>query len=168
MESYSPSYFAFGSVDNETKGEVYVDRKLVRPGEAVFVTGFAYLLKKDKPSSVLDNANLQLVISPPFKKGEDKLTIPVEYDTVYGTIHANFTVPLDADIKDYSVALVNKTENRSKQIVSSTITVGDPRPPTATLSVSTPDFVTPEGPLKVSVSAQSFLGASVALAEITV
>lgn len=131
--------------------------------------GFAYLLNfTDAQSSVLSNANLKLIVSPPFQKGEDKLTIPVTYDETYGTIHTNFTVPSDADIRDYTVKLVNQTSSGNKGISSSRIVVGDPRPPTAQLTVSTPDFVTPEGPLNVSASAQSFLGSSVALAEITV
>lgn len=48
------------------------------------------------------------------------------------------------------------------------ITVGDPRPPTAQLTITTPDFVDPKGPLTVSASAQSFIGSSVAEAEITI
>ena len=94
---------------------------------------------------------VNVTVTPGFKPGSDApQVLPAQLNTTYGSFHVVIPVPAEAKAGEYSVSLVapkyknptpaQATDN-SAEIASQSITVGTPRPPTALLNVTVPDWV---------------------------
>lgn len=99
---------------------------------------------------------VNVTVMPNFKgtSDSDPLTLPVQLNTLYGSFHLVVPVPADAKPGEYSINLkvpktkpgaVSKlsgsTDDNSASIASVSVQVGNPRPPTAFLNVTVPDWV---------------------------
>lgn len=115
-----------------------------------------------------DTTTVALTLRTPFAPGEAPLSLPLTV-SAYSSVHTGFLVPATAPPGRYVVALETTQPgphaNAETQAVV-TITVADPRPPTAELVIDAPGTVAPGGVLVVALNATSFLGTNVANAEV--
>lgn len=115
---------------------------------------------------------VNVTVQPSFKGGSDApQVLPAQLNTTYGSFHLVIPVPAEAKAGQYSLSLVapkNKnpsaaqTSDDPAEIATVSITVGTPRPPTALLNVTVPDWVGDLSPgrglvLRVSSCATHFI-----------
>jgi hypothetical protein len=101
-------------------------------------------------------STVNVTVMPSFSGTADDtpLVIPVKLNASYGSFHVVIDVPAGAKPGQYSLNLnVPKTrsgaaaaasvsdDDNSASIASESFTVGNPRPPTATLNITVPDWV---------------------------
>ena len=86
-----------------------------------------------------------LTISPNLDKSNtNEMRVPIKIDPAYGSFHVNVTVPENAEVMDHSLALQLPAPSGGNGTVSEgsdSFSVKDPRPPTAVLNVTAPDWV---------------------------
>lgn len=84
-------------------------------------------------------------------------------DPAYGSFHLNLSVPAAAQISDYSLSLElpSQTGKGTVSEGSEAFSVKDPRPPTAVLNLTTPDWALPNATVKALIKVTSYLGADV-------
>ncbi|KAF6261957.1 hypothetical protein COO60DRAFT_1458856 [Scenedesmus sp. NREL 46B-D3] len=135
---------------------IVLDRQLVKPGDDLHLT---------------DNTHITAAVN-----------------TTFGSVHATLPVPKGASPAGYTVQLFTvrtATPSRPNAVVmaapaagsargaagdllaSASFTVGDPRPPTATLSIDAPAWVKPTDSVTVKLTAASYIGSDVSDADIT-
>eukprot|EP00878_Enallax_costatus_P008876 GHUV01009278.1.p1 GENE.GHUV01009278.1~~GHUV01009278.1.p1 ORF type:complete len:812 (+),score=180.05 GHUV01009278.1:182-2617(+) len=149
----TPSSYEDESLSYSYVGDLLVDRVIVMPADKLHVSGFVQ--ERTLPSNrlVLPSGlkTVNVTVTPGFKPGSDApQVLPVQLNTTYGSFHLVIPVPAEAKAGEYSVSLVapkyknptvaQATDN-SAEIASQSITVGTPRPPTALLNVTVPDWV---------------------------
>ncbi|KAF8068259.1 hypothetical protein HT031_001946 [Scenedesmus sp. PABB004] len=178
----TPSYYEDESLQYPYVGQLVVDRLLVMPGDTLHVTGF--LQERgglaDRLSLPAGLGSVGLSVQPPFVAGPDApplaLTAPV--NASYGTFHANIPVPAGAKPGEFTVTLTAprtrpgapapaKGSDGPAELASVTFTVGTPRPPTALLNVTVPDWAPPGATVEVLIAASSYLGATVSGADVS-
>ncbi|EFJ40727.1 hypothetical protein VOLCADRAFT_99419 [Volvox carteri f. nagariensis] len=114
--------------------------------------------------------------------------LPVVINGTTGTFHAEIVVPKDARLQPYILQLAVPSPGTSSAAItlpqplagaaelyswpavpgaSLTITVADPRPPTADLKLSTPAWSPPTSVVSFTATAVSYIGASVSGAALT-
>jgi hypothetical protein len=69
--------------------------------------------------------------------------LPVKVDPAYGSIHTTIPVPKAAQPVQYQVTL--KLPGSDAAVASAPFQVADPRPPTAVVNLTTPDWVRGRG-----------------------
>jgi hypothetical protein len=90
------------------------------------------------PPAGLTAANLS--VTPNFDASKyDPMKFLVAVDPAYGSIHANITVPAAAQLVQYEVALLLPPGGAS--VTTEDFQVADPRPPTAVLNLTAPNWV---------------------------
>lgn len=101
-----------------------------------------YLQRRDGVKLTLppsDVTTATLSVSPNFNASStDPVNFPVKIDPTYGSLHANFTVPAGAQLVQYQVSL---DIGSSRGAATESFQVADPRPPTAVLNLTLPDWV---------------------------
>ncbi|KAI8474281.1 MAG: hypothetical protein J3K34DRAFT_375003 [Monoraphidium minutum] len=157
-------------------GQLVLDRVLVQPGDALHITG--YLQARGSAGLSLPPASLTsatLSISPAWAAAESGPTrVTVAVDPAFGSFHANLSVPASAQLVQYEVALQLAPEaggggaSDRAAVASESFQVADPRPPTAVLNLTAPDWALPASAVKALIKVTSYLGADVSDATIRV
>ena len=159
-----------GSSGTPWAAELVLDRFLVSPGDALHVTG--YVQRRDGAKLSLPpaawGANATLVVSPNWNQSAsgEPVKIPVKIDPDYGSLHTNVSVPATAQLLQYEVSL--EIGGGSPAAATEQFLVADPRPPTAVLNLTAPDWAPPNATVKALITARSYLGADVSGAAIKV
>lgn len=118
--------------------------------------------KGDRLALPVGLTTVNVTVMPSFSGTTDDkpLVIPVKVNASYGSFHAIIDVPAGAKPGAYSLTLVTpKTRPRTAptasssssdddgaSVASESFTVGNPRPPTALLNVTVPDWVSAATP----------------------
>lgn len=114
-----------------------------------------YVQERTFPSNrlVLPTAlkTVNVTIQPGFKPGStEPLVLPAQLNTTYGSFHIIIPVPAEAKAGEYSLNMAtpkyknptpDEVDDNLAEIASVSITVGTPRPPTAVLNITVPDWV---------------------------
>jgi len=89
------------------------------------------------PPPSLKSATLS--VSPNWNSSNtDPVKFPVTIDPAFGSFHVNLSIPATAQLVQYELSLA--VENQTA-VATENFQVADPRPPTAVLNVTTPDWV---------------------------
>lgn len=186
MNTYEVLPVDQSAADENLHATLVVDRLLVKPGDDLHVTG--YVLHKTKGGVPTNEVlqRLQLVLAGGGlweinNEGEDSksITVTPNISQEVGSFHAIIRVPegIQMGMKQLQLVLnetsAGETANGAWQpprqtVASTAITVGDPRPPTADLTLLVPKRVSSQGTVKVGVHAQSYVGTSVSGASVEV
>uniref|UniRef100_A0A383WAS0 EGF-like domain-containing protein n=1 Tax=Tetradesmus obliquus TaxID=3088 RepID=A0A383WAS0_TETOB len=182
----TPSYYEDEALQYAYVGELVMDRSIVMPGDKLHITGFLQERsgKGDRLALPVGLTTVNVTVMPSFSGTTDDkpLVIPVKVNASYGSFHAIIDVPAGAKPGAYSLTLVTpKTRPRTAptasssssdddgaSVASESFTVGNPRPPTALLNVTVPDWSPPSSTVKVLIKASSYLGADVSGANIDI
>ncbi|GBF96123.1 hypothetical protein Rsub_08871 [Raphidocelis subcapitata] len=144
-------------------GVLALDRALVQPGDTLHVVGYLQARNGSRLSLPPPGTPATLLVSPAWNQSQSgpdsRARIPVKLTDDYGSFRANVSVPRTAGLLQYRVELV--VGNGSANLASEAFTVADPRPPTAVLNVTVPDWSMPNSTVKALVSIASYLGADV-------
>jgi hypothetical protein len=90
------------------------------------------------PPAALSSATLS--INPNWNASSPApVEVPVKVDAAYGSFHANVSVPKAAQAVRYEVTL--KLPGQDGSAANDAFQVADPRPPTAVVNLTTPDWV---------------------------
>lgn len=134
-------------------------------GDQVYVKGY---VRDVSPQgvSVRNTTNGEVTLAVGSWKGDSTAAsvVPLVIDPTYGSFDHVLRVPSDAQLSG-SVTLTLRQADTD--LASASVTVADPRPPTAELTMEAPAWVMPDGTLRANITAQSFIGASVADAPMT-
>ena len=89
----------------------------------------------------MTSANLS--VSPNFDSTKsDPMNFPVNFNPAYGSFMANFTVPPSAQLLQYQLTLqLPGDASGGVSVATEDFQVADPRPPTATLNLTAPNWV---------------------------
>ncbi|GMH44585.1 hypothetical protein BSKO_12537 [Bryopsis sp. KO-2023] len=140
----------------ENGATIVLDRALVKPGDTLHITGY---LKEPLPTPPL-----WIRIFPPFDpESFDNPTFPIELDEKFGSFQLEVPVPENATAKAYEATLLNSEDLN----VPDFFTVGDPRPPTVGLTVDAPRWSKPDAKVLVNITTESFIGAAIGDAKVT-
>ncbi|GBF96122.1 hypothetical protein Rsub_08870 [Raphidocelis subcapitata] len=162
---YIPSDADSGAAAEARKwaGVLALDRALVQPGDTLHVVGYLQARNGSRLSLPPPGTPATLLVSPAWNQSQSgpdsRARIPVKLTDDYGSFRANVSVPRTAGLLQYEVALV--VGNGTANLASEAFTVADPRPPTAVLNVTVPDWSMPNSTVKALVSIASYLGADV-------
>lgn len=98
-----------------------------------------------------DLKEVDITVQPGFKpSSSDQLVLPAKLNTTYGTFRLVIPVPAEATAGSYSLTLntpkykkpqPDQMDDNVAELATVSITVGTPRPPTAVLNVTVPDWV---------------------------
>lgn len=152
--------------------EFVLDRALVQPGDTLHITGYIQQAKGTRlslPPPSLTSATLN--ISPNLDKADtNQMRVPVKIDPAFGSFHVNVTVPANAEVLDHTIGLELPPPSGKGDKVSEgseSFSVKDPRPPTAVLNLTAPDWALPNATVKALIKVTSYLGADVSDATIS-
>ncbi|KAI8474284.1 MAG: hypothetical protein J3K34DRAFT_456831 [Monoraphidium minutum] len=165
-----------GDAGAKWSGQLVLDRALVQPGDSLHITG--YLQARGSAGLSLSPASLTsatLSISPAWAAAESGPTrVTVAVDPAFGSFHANLSVPASAQLVPYEVSLQLPSKaggsgaSDDVSVASESFQVADPRPPTAVLNLTAPDWAHPTSAVKALIKVTSYLGADVSDAVIRV
>ncbi|KAF8063719.1 hypothetical protein HT031_003574 [Scenedesmus sp. PABB004] len=173
-----------------------LDRAVVKPGDALHVTGF--IQRRDGTALRVDRGlkSVVLQVNPGFggadgDGGSTRVTAAV--DASFGSVHAVIPVPRNATPAQYTLQLVVPAPGAAApppggaapdgvippaapppappapEELAATVgfAVADPRPPTAALVLSAPPWARPAAAVPVTLAAESYLGTDVSGANVT-
>ena len=135
--------------NDEFIGKLVLDRAFVRPGEKLYVTG--YVQRRADADLALVNGvddvaavTLRVSPNPDPKSKDDSLVVPAALYLRYGSLRPlAVALPDNADLITYDVQLrittVGDLEDLTLDYAS--FTAADPRPPTATVNLTAPAWV---------------------------
>jgi hypothetical protein len=85
-------------------------------------------------------------VSPGFKEGDfTPYAFNVSLDQTYGSFRTTVTIPATAPLQNYDVQLLVPGSRFANTLASQQIVVSDPRPPTALINITVPDWVSGGG-----------------------
>jgi hypothetical protein len=109
-------------------------------------------------------------VSPNFDAANNQpWSAPATLSSEFGTAEGVIDVPEGARLVDYSVTLLvkdNAMQGSDTAPASETFMVADPRPPTAEMSITGPNWVKPKDNVKIGVNITSYLGVSIGSADV--
>ncbi|KAF6250306.1 hypothetical protein COO60DRAFT_896848 [Scenedesmus sp. NREL 46B-D3] len=182
----TPSFYEDESLQYPYVGELVKDRSIVMPADKLHITGFLQERsgKGDRLALPKGLTTVNVTVMPSFSgnAADEPLVVPVKVNSSYGSFHVVVDVPAGANPGEYSLNLMaprtrpgtaaaassDGSEDASASIASESFTVGNPRPPTALLNVTVPQWLPPTSTVKVLIKASSYLGADVSGANIDV
>eukprot|EP01052_Picozoa_sp_SAG31_P019631 SAG31_NODE_1440_length_8331_cov_4.818270_5_plen_1231_part_01 len=149
---------------------VVTDRALYKPGDTVHVK--AYVRDHSGENLEIPTGTYQLQMNWKHD-GSPQTTVDVEFDTTYGTLSTDLTVPHDADfgVTQVEVYWTGNDRGNRRFLDGQGITIADPRPPTVHLDFGTQDdvkVVAPDGAAHLMLSTMTYTGAHVADSKVTV
>ncbi|KAK9803301.1 hypothetical protein WJX72_010340 [[Myrmecia] bisecta] len=161
------------AASDSVKGALVVDRLLAKPGDTLYVQGYvvtqsgATLSPAQQQKAMLDipDAWTDSGSHNPSNPRPAPVQIPVTIDPTYGSFNASIPVPDNASPGQHTILLFWNTSTpageQPQEIAAVSITVGDPRPPTAALTLATPIWARYSDVVPVQLHAESYIGASV-------
>ncbi|GMH44588.1 hypothetical protein BSKO_12540 [Bryopsis sp. KO-2023] len=135
----------------ESSTSFVFDRRLVKPGETLHIKGYS------RGPALTKSAKITIYPSFDPENAEDQ-SLSIDIDEKFGTFELKIPVPENATNTKYYVSLPHDHES---------FTVGNPRPPTVGLTVDAPFWSKPDAKVMVNITAESFIGAAVGDAKIT-
>ncbi|GMH44587.1 hypothetical protein BSKO_12539 [Bryopsis sp. KO-2023] len=144
------SYSKDGSVS------LVLDRRLVKPGETLHIKGY---IRGSTPTDAL-----MVSISPRLNPDDSHVEFfHIKIDKKFGSFQLDVPVPKNAIPKQHQITV----SSRNHFIASDYFVVGNPRPPTVGLTVDAPRWAKPDSKVEIKITAESFIGAAVGDAKIT-
>ncbi|GMH44597.1 hypothetical protein BSKO_12549 [Bryopsis sp. KO-2023] len=144
-------YSGYDDLLEEISASLVLDRRLVKPGETLHIKGYS------RGPALTESAKITMY--PAFDpETSEEPSFPVDIDEKFGTFDLKIPVPKNATNTEYYVSLFENVT-----LDQEGFTVGNPRPP----DCGCPLLAKPDSKVEIKITAESFIGAAVGDAKIT-
>eukprot|EP00210_Caulerpa_lentillifera_P004932 g4706.t1 len=156
-----------GPIVTSTRDALILDRKMIRPGEQLFVKGFV-IQRQESVMQYPEGVVFVLDIYPSLTGVGESTRIPLDISREFGSYNASIEIPQNVSLRKYTIHLEAEDTIPSFSGQWESFTVGEPRSPTVEMTVNGSEWVLPTGIVTIDIEASSFIGASVGDQEITI
>ncbi|GMH41747.1 hypothetical protein BSKO_09657 [Bryopsis sp. KO-2023] len=144
------------SFSKDGSTSLVLDRRLVKPGETLHIKGYI------RGSTPTDGLMIRIAhqLDPDAYDAEYHF---IKFDKKFGSFQLEVPVPKNAISERRDIDLLTTYD----YITSDSFVLGNPRPPTVGLTVDAPRWAKPDSKVEIKITAESFIGAAVGDAKIT-